>query len=772
MTRTATTLLFLLGLAAPASAQWGAGPIYNVLDAGNLPSIAPGSVGGTTALEKDIAFRPGSPARVFIARGGTTTGDSRTGGAVGVAAALLTPYSTSNYTDTGLMVSGGTPANFSFIQAMTYEPVDDVVYALDGSGATPRVWRFSGSATGGSPSGGGVAATATAAGITHLFQVSSSGAPASGSGRGMGVYKTGSTVYLALGMGTYATLFKSTDGGSTFTQQWKSAAIGSGTNPVRDVAVDENGDVWATLSSSSVARSIRYYPSASADGVVGTNFLLPSGSFDNTGVAANVNSLGFYREGTDTYLVTTLRSNSGTLFFLGRFRRTGTAPSYTFTAVDGFGNGFVSGANTGNVYADGVLETTRYLATGATIPSAATTGHAYFSLPYKNDGTQELSHRAIYLGAAAKQASQASPTSGVITAWMPSNLTFAGTYDGSSNTFTPGTNDNPILGFSAIGDAADAPLASVTLNRTGDATDAETGLVKVWLDADASNTVTGGDTELGSGSFSGGTGVLTINLTGAVVTRTLKHFLITVDVAALPPANRKGSDAQTAAKVQAGAFGLSIAQAGITTTGATTAVQSANFPIATAGGASLPVELASFTGTANGRVASLAWTTTSETNNAGFYVERQAGESWQELGFVAGHGTTTEAQAYAFTTPNLAVGRHEFRLRQVDSDGKLTYSPSVTVEIATDGRFQLSAAMPNPATSQAQWALSVSEPQQVRADVYDMLGRRVATLFNGQLAASTNETLVFDATNLSSGMYVVRVVGETFQATSRVQIVR
>ncbi|MDX1439729.1 MAG: proprotein convertase P-domain-containing protein, partial [Rubricoccaceae bacterium] len=48
----------------------------------------------------------------------------------------------------------------------------------------------------------------------------------------------------------------------------------------------------------------------------------------------------------------------------------------------------------------------------------------------------------------------------------------------------------------------------------------------------------------------------------------------------------------------------------------------------------IPVELTSFTATANGQNVNLAWETASETNNAGFEVQIQDGENWTVLGFV------------------------------------------------------------------------------------------------------------------------------------------
>jgi hypothetical protein len=66
----------------------------------------------------------------------------------------------------------------------------------------------------------------------------------------------------------------------------------------------------------------------------------------------------------------------------------------------------------------------------------------------------------------------------------------------------------------------------------------------------------------------------------------------------------------------------------------------------------------------------------------------------------------------------------------------------------------------------------VARTQNVEVALYDMLGRQVATLFNGTLAAGAQREFTIDGTNLSSGTYVYRVVGENFSQTRRVTLLK
>jgi hypothetical protein len=93
------------------------------------------------------------------------------------------------------------------------------------------------------------------------------------------------------------------------------------------------------------------------------------------------------------------------------------------------------------------------------------------------------------------------------------------------------------------------------------------------------------------------------------------------------------------------------------------------------------------------------------------------------------------------------------------------------VELLLDGPYALSA-YPNPFRSAARIDVTAKEAQAVSVEVYDVLGRRVATLFDGEVAAGETEALRLDAQGLSSGVYLARVTGETFRATRRVTLVR
>jgi len=190
-------------------------------------------------------------------------------------------------------------------------------------------------------------------------------------------------------------------------------------------------------------------------------------------------------------------------------------------------------------------------------------------------------------------------------------------------------------------------------------------------------------------------------------------------------------------------------------------------------GSPLPVELASFTARPNGQSVELAWSTVSETDNAGFYVQHQAPErsGWTDLAFVEGAQTTDQARSYRYTAEKLDYGVHRFRLRQVDLDGTQTLSSPITTELRLDASLAMQVS-PNPVQDQARINVTVQTSQAVSVALFDVLGRKVRTLHNGELAANRTEVLSLNARGLSSGVYFVRMVGERGTETRQVVVAR
>ena len=190
----------------------------------------------------------------------------------------------------------------------------------------------------------------------------------------------------------------------------------------------------------------------------------------------------------------------------------------------------------------------------------------------------------------------------------------------------------------------------------------------------------------------------------------------------------------------------------------------------------LPVELASFEGTATDGGVRLTWQTASEQNNAGFEVQRKAGPSgWNRVGYVeskADGGITTEAKSYQFVVGDLPVGTHQFRLRQVDLDGSPQVHGPIEVDVQMQEALRLTVPAPSPVSSTATLSFAVKEEAEASVAVYDMLGRKVQTLFDGRPTPGESTRLRLDASGLPSGPYIIRLRADGQTRTQRMMVVR
>jgi hypothetical protein len=103
-----------------------------------------------------------------------------------------------------------------------------------------------------------------------------------------------------------------------------------------------------------------------------------------------------------------------------------------------------------------------------------------------------------------------------------------------------------------------------------------------------------------------------------------------------------------------------------------------------------------------------------------------------------------------------------------------TTEPVVTVASEPEASGSLKTELevyPNPMTGRATVTLALTAPAEVRAAVFDVLGREVAVLHDGLLAAGTHR-LAFDGARLPAGVYLVRVESGSDRLTERITLLR
>ncbi len=170
-----------------------------------------------------------------------------------------------------------------------------------------------------------------------------------------------------------------------------------------------------------------------------------------------------------------------------------------------------------------------------------------------------------------------------------------------------------------------------------------------------------------------------------------------------------------------------------------------------------PVELSSFSAVKSDNKVILNWATATELNNNGFEIERNVNNNWEKIGYISGFGNSNSIKEYSFTDNNLTIaGKYLYRLKQIDNDGKFTYSNIIEVNIEAPKEFELVQNYPNPFNPETTINYSIPQNGNVKLVVFNTLGEKIATLVNGFTEAGTH-SVKFNAGNLPSGIYFYQI---------------
>ncbi|GAB2457168.1 hypothetical protein GCM10011375_05630 [Hymenobacter qilianensis] len=173
----------------------------------------------------------------------------------------------------------------------------------------------------------------------------------------------------------------------------------------------------------------------------------------------------------------------------------------------------------------------------------------------------------------------------------------------------------------------------------------------------------------------------------------------------------------------------------------------------------LPVTLTRFVGNwaSGGTAVNLKWTTVTEVNNAHFAVERSVdGITFEKIAQVAGAGSSTMLRNYAYTDVSPLTSSSYYRLRQVDYDGKATYSTIISLgkpQRTTD--WLVSTSSPRHFTIQSQL------DGDSRFSVLDVTGKPVFS----QAVSTENADVVIPS--LPTGVYLFRLTTKQGRFTVR-----
>jgi hypothetical protein len=207
----------------------------------------------------------------------------------------------------------------------------------------------------------------------------------------------------------------------------------------------------------------------------------------------------------------------------------------------------------------------------------------------------------------------------------------------------------------------------------------------------------------------------------------------------------------------------------------------------------LPVELISFKAIAGDGKVQLQWETSSESENQGFIILRSDGKStdFKEIASyeseydLRGAGSTSEKSSYQYIDKHLFNGiRYYYKLIDVSMNGVQTeqgtvsaipHPESMNVMVSYPKSFSLNQNYPNPFNPSTKIGFSIPKTDQdildVNVSVYNQLGQKVKTLYNGPISPGKYELewngLDENNQSIPSGIYLYHLKSSHFTSSKK-----
>ncbi len=172
----------------------------------------------------------------------------------------------------------------------------------------------------------------------------------------------------------------------------------------------------------------------------------------------------------------------------------------------------------------------------------------------------------------------------------------------------------------------------------------------------------------------------------------------------------------------------------------------------------------------------LSWSTATETENAGFILERKLDSlaAWNPLvsylnsDALLGRGTISSPTNYSFTDSSVVLNEtYYYRISGVDVANNIGILDSLSITVAETeikesipDDFNL-RAYPNPFNPRITISYQLTASSHVKMSIYNTRGLLVAQLRNGPVE-SGNYDLTWNTSNMPSGVYIIILqVGES-----------
>ena len=174
----------------------------------------------------------------------------------------------------------------------------------------------------------------------------------------------------------------------------------------------------------------------------------------------------------------------------------------------------------------------------------------------------------------------------------------------------------------------------------------------------------------------------------------------------------------------------------------------------------LPVTLSAFTAQKVNNTAKLVWATEQEINSGYFLVEKSMdGTNFSTIATVTAAGNSSSRREYGAFDNAPANGINYYRLKQVDKDGRATYSAVKSLLFSATYTVQIA---PNPTRDFVHVYINKANTQAITIHLLDGAGKLLKTVKSAQ-----NHEIINTA-GFSSGLYFIKIIDGSSITTQKV----
>ena len=178
-----------------------------------------------------------------------------------------------------------------------------------------------------------------------------------------------------------------------------------------------------------------------------------------------------------------------------------------------------------------------------------------------------------------------------------------------------------------------------------------------------------------------------------------------------------------------------------------------------AGAQELPVSFGSFSAGIRNQSVFCDWTTLTEMNNDGFAIEKSIdGINFSRIGYINSKGTNGNSTAplqYQFEDTRLLNGKSFYRIKQVDKDGKASYSQVRSIQLAGGLKTLSAMVLTNPIKDELK--INVKSPEDKNISIRVISASGTVLLSKQQLISNGENNLVLPANHLPKGLVIISI---------------